>query len=145
MIIEDDAGQCHGYSVWYEPAFGSAAVTIPCDGLRWSVGLWLALAACIRPIGAAPSKAPEWTFWSVTEKQPFEDKRAVEVHCGRSTGHGHAVSIHRKVLLGAPLRPVRRVGVGEVAAALGADGATIEAPAANDPSRPFRSRSDTVS
>ena len=60
------------------------------------------------------------------EEQPFEDERVVDVGCGRGAGHGHAVPIHRDVVLCAPLGSVRRVGAGEVAAALRADGAAIQ-------------------
>ena len=58
--------------------------------------------------------------------QPFEDERVVGVRRGRGAGDRDAVSVHRDLVLGPPLGPVRRVGPGEVAAALAADRAAVE-------------------
>lgn len=60
------------------------------------------------------------------QEQPLEKKRVVDVGRDGGAGHRKAVSIHRDVLLGAPLGPVGRVGAGDVAAALGPHGACVE-------------------
>jgi hypothetical protein len=61
-----------------------------------------------------------------SEEQPLEDERVVDVgRCGGARDR-HAVPGDRDVILGAPFGPVRQIGPGESAAALGADRAAVQ-------------------
>src|ERR1700759_2796204 len=56
------------------------------------------------------------------EEQALKDERVVDVGRGHGAGHRHAIPVHRDVVLGAPLGPVRWVWASELASALGAHG-----------------------
>jgi cellulose biosynthesis protein BcsQ len=91
----------------------------PKRAAQFAVGL--GIVALVAEHGADPGHDREGT-----QEQALEQDRVVDVGRGGGAGHRHAVPVHRDMVLGAPLAPIRRVRAGEVAAAFGAHGACIE-------------------
>jgi hypothetical protein len=61
-----------------------------------------------------------------SQEKALENERVVDVGRGRHTRDRHPVSIHRDIVLRAPLGAVRRVGARQITPAFGADRAAVQ-------------------